>query len=462
MNHNFNAFLSAFNLTDLGEGNPNTGANILAVMACNLAAISRPGSGIYDRTEKLYPVGSSILVSDPHSSCMVSDVLMDDLAERQNNYNSHLRRKLENLVDAQKDGSPTLSPPQHNQSLEERTIDLLQDPVALMDRERPHYLGALTRTPSRPQLNEQLEKSQLYLTGRSPEGIAGQFHRVHLGRPLVHIGIDRPADFARFGMFAAALIQGRMSSATWHDSIKGHLVATDPSSFLGDRIRKGDEHSHWLGRLLWLTHDVNRELQNAPKLESPPVRLDNILGRYGEALDHAWGARLEFINPQPKITRYNSEFLQAKWITFLSTIEPQFPGITGVARNLLATISFGLHLIVGALPLPKDFKWFHTWIFAFAEFLVKRMANARMTMLHSAKHIRVKTISLKILAKLENEPLSKRTLHRHLSITADECQESLDFLDEQGLAFKNDNKHWQRSGESIPADLDITGPTLIV
>jgi hypothetical protein len=41
-----NHFLSTFDTTNLGEGDPVAGANLLAAVACTLANIARPGSGV--------------------------------------------------------------------------------------------------------------------------------------------------------------------------------------------------------------------------------------------------------------------------------------------------------------------------------------------------------------------------------------------------------------------------------
>ena len=42
----------------------------------------------------------------------------------------------------------------------------------------------------------------------------------------------------------------------------------------------------------------------------------------------------------PEMMEMEFEEAQAGWISFLRGLEPQFPGITGTARRLLATLNY--------------------------------------------------------------------------------------------------------------------------
>jgi hypothetical protein len=136
--------------------------------------------------------------------------------------------------------------------------------------------------------------------------------------------------------------------------------------------------------------------------------------------------------------------LQARWIAFLKTQETAVPGITGTARNLLATLLFGLDRIVKSIRLPKDFKWSISQVEALARFLVHRMANARSAMLYSAQSARRLVLEEKILRKLESDPLTVRELTRRIGrLPAAHCLELLEDLEAEGKVLRIDDRLWQ-------------------
>ncbi len=96
--------------------------------------------------------------------------------------------------------------------------------------------------------------------------------------------------------------------------------------------------------------------------------------------------------------------MQADWIGFLKTNEPEFPGITGTARLLWATLAFGLQLMVNVMPPPAGCVLHTGHCFALARFLVHRMLNARAVMLHNAEDARRQQRQEAILVKLADGP----------------------------------------------------------
>ena len=56
------------------------------------------------------------------------------------------------------------------------------------------------------------------------------------------------------------------------------------------------------------------------------------------------GRRLDNHDPAPMVYKVGGKFRQAqrRWVGFLRKMEPRFPGITGTARRLFATLYFGL------------------------------------------------------------------------------------------------------------------------
>ena len=135
---------------------------------------------------------------------------------------------------------------------------------------------------------------------------------------------------------------------------------------------------------------------------------------------------------------------QARWIAFLKTQEAAVPGITGTARNLLATLIFGLTQMVGSTRTAKGFSWSIQQIEALARFLVHRMANARSAMLHEAKSARRLGLEEKILRKLGSEPHTVRDLTRKIGrVPAAQCLELLEDMEAEGKVLRIDDRLWQ-------------------
>jgi hypothetical protein len=132
---------------------------------------------------------------------------------------------------------------------------------------------------------------------------------------------------------------------------------------------------------------------------------------------------------------------QARWMAFLKALEPECPGISGTARNLYATLIFGLALLVNATETADGFKWFTDDAEALARFLVQRMVNARAAMLHSAEDDLKQQQMEKILSKLADGPLELRDLVRKFhSLPTARCLESLNTLESMERVALVDNK----------------------
>ena len=126
----------------------------------------------------------------------------------------------------------------------------------------------------------------------------------------------------------------------------------------------------------------------------------------------AWGQRVSDRVTAPEMVEMEFEEAQARWISFLRGLEPQFPGITGTARRLLVKLWFGFNKIVSAMQVPTGFKWCIEQVSAFAKFLVHRMVNARAVMLRTAEFTRRQQLEGAILYKLSAGPLCLRGLVR--------------------------------------------------
>jgi len=382
-----NHLLTTFDATSLGEGDSTAGANLLTAMACSLANIAPPGSGLVTKDGATIKVGSSLLVTGSHSASLVTDSVLVELGRKQNNFNSILRHEIRQLQDAQLKAPGARSTPDAPANLKESTIEMLRNPGAIHPRESAGLWAGLTEEPAQANFGELLQHHKVFITGGTPAQLEKQLEYSHLGRPLIHAGVDKPSDFERLGTFCPTVMDGRAAGGPLADNIRGTVVVTDPSAVLGDAIRAGNKACGWLGRLPWLVDgEAGPEPPQGPCEKAPA--LDNVNQRYDMALRSAWGRRIDSQNTKPvtyEYSKFDLTEIQARWIAFLRLKEAEFPGITGTARNLLTTLVFGLMEMVQATSSPAGFKWYIDGIQALARMLVHRMINARAAILWSAE-----------------------------------------------------------------------------
>ncbi len=161
-------------------------------------------------------------------------------------------------------------------------------------------------------------------------------------------------------------------------------------------------------------------------------------GRFGGALSRVLAARLDNHDQGVTLHEFDLDAAQLRWTDFLKGMEGEIPGISGTARGLLATLSFGLLELgrgdamvhpepLARLPVPPK------GVEAFAKHLVMRMARARSSMLKTARRERQEAIGRKIYAKLEDALMTKRDIYRHLSVRAGECEDLLLAMEGEGV-----------------------------
>jgi len=407
-------FLATFDVAELGEGDMTAGANTFAAMAITLANLARPGSKLADSGGRTFDIGASVLVSGTFSPSLVTDRVVIELGVAQRNTNSHLRREaLACEQEAKKRGGQgrlddsMLGPGSHTSM-----IGALDGPGPSYEADREARMVRLSEEPAPPVLAELLMRSRVFLTGNGPAAVDKQLEYSHRCRPIIHLGIDKRGDFARWGGLIAAVIDGRATSAMMDESIRGTVLVTDPTGLLGDAVQAGDDSCHWLGRVLWLVDgEAGPEAPEACSRQTRPV-LGALAQRYAAALGTAWGRRINFFTTAATIRPITVPIPQERWVAFLRGMEPEFPGITGAARNLLATLLFGMVELIDAEPVPKRFRWSIGWGEALARHLVVRMCNARRAMLWSRELARDLQLMESLVEKLADGPQRAAQLKR--------------------------------------------------
>lgn len=212
----------------------------------------------------------------------------------------------------------------------------------------------------------------------------------------------------------------------------------------------------WLGQLLWLTDgDAGPD---APHSEPGGVQTSSarIEHRFRLALGKVMTYRFNLPDLVPMVLFADTREASVRWAGFLRDMEPRLPGISGAARNLLTTLVFGLGLLT-----PKFRRITVEGVEAMARFLVRRMANARIAIMHSGEVARRRIQITRVFHKLGNGPMSARMFCRHLKITAADRDEVLRWLEVSELVIR-DRDEWQlREGARLRFN-DSTVPILEV
>lgn len=455
--------LTRFGVKRLGEGDTAAGANLLAAMACSLANLQRPGSGLATEDGETIAVGTSILVSGGHSVSLISEKVLAGLATCQNNLVSHLSNKIQSDEEESKKKSKwsaaSSSPEDFMAGFQKPMLDTIYKPQGFFNTGNvANAWSNLVNTPVEPNLKDLMEQPVVFVTGITPETLGRQLERSHLGRPLMHVGVVSARDFPRFEQICPTIMDGRITSGSTMTSIRGTVMVTDPSGALDEAVKADLPNARWVSRLLWLVDGDAGSEPGKPVDDNTLIPLDRLAVRYQTAMSKAWGERLNNQTTAPETVKFEFTKSQARWMAFLKSLEPQCPGISGTARNLYATLGFGLSRLVSAIETTPVFKWSTDDAEALARFLVKRMVNARAAMLHSAEDEWKRQLMEKILIKLMDGPLEHRAIIRRFhKLSTVQCLQFLNILENKGQVTRVENM-WclPQHANTIAAPLQLT------
>ena len=400
----------AFGISSLGEGDPIAGANLLVAMASALAALQKPGCCLMDSLGSTIGVGTSLIVTGPLSVALVDEKILSGMALRQDNL-AHLLRREHSKNRGTMDGCclhPVTSP-DFGESLRESFVENPSLPSILLDQNTERLMGLLLRDPSPSTLLDLRERPAVFVRGSKPAQLAKQLNQSHLGRPFVNARIDELGDFARLGGIVAAVTGGR-----------GTTIITDPDGLLSDVLRTGPPATNWASRTIWLG-DGQAGIESSENRGGSGSVLDAIQSRFNIAMDIAWGSRIGNLSHAAEVRVEFSEG-QMRWIEFLRKLEPSFSGITGTARNLHATLLFGLQALVGAVNVPSGFKLQVEQVGALAKWVVERMILVQGEVKRLAESVRRQRLEVSVILKLGDGPLCARDLVRKFhALPTEEC-----------------------------------------
>jgi len=433
-------FLHCFDIKTLGDGEINAGINTLTAMACTLGNIARPQSGFLTKKGKLLRPTTDLLITDSLSAQIVDDTVINELHMRQGNLSNQLQRALSeekkahdnNHFSSQKTALSHRFPRSSNNALQEI---LHNDPYILGDT--VPLWGTVTTSPPPPTL-ESIVKGSNIIMDIPHQGTGSKNDSATLQPPpLIILKIPHPT-------------QKRSYSASEQRAIEdGHLLALAPYECL--QHHEASTYAPlpaWISSTLWLGNKHAGPLISDESPEHTPKSLNNIFGRFRSALTLAFGRRLNVHDPAPNIIKLDIDSAHNRWIEFLIKMEPALPGISGTARNLLVSLLFGIHELVSVTPPKKGFSYTIKNVEALAQHLIHRMANTHNLIKRDSKNNRRQKLQDNILRKLKDGGQTPRELTRRFNrLTAPECLEALNHLQEDGKVTISNNQYFLSEGQ---------------
>ncbi len=81
------------------------------------------------------------------------------------------------------------------------------------------------------------ELPKFNVTVARPTDFDDQLKGLRPGRPLVRLGLSRPADFAAYSEPGAAVLEGRYANGAGGRTIRANIIMTDPLCLLGEAAK---------------------------------------------------------------------------------------------------------------------------------------------------------------------------------------------------------------------------------
>jgi hypothetical protein len=436
--------LDQFNATSLGEGNLTAGFNTLAVMALTIANLSPPGSCLVDSDEGTrIPVGMNVLVNGALSCGIVKDRVLAVIESQQNNLYRHIRLQMFRAKKRESRISETSAFLGKEEEREAPTLlDQLKKGAHFNEIEFEAQLRSILHPPSNPGVDEITDTPVIFAGIGSVEGLTAAMSCAHRGRLFIHTTLSGKNGATLLAQACGELVSGCPKSKKLGVSVRGEVIATDPTGPLDVLLAKGAGRDY-LERLLWLSdHAAGPEIEITDSIKEEP-RLDQVGACFDAALEEMVVRRFNFHKPIPEIFEYPYARSQADWNAFLARYESSFPGIAGTLRPLWASLLFGLLMIVRAAPKNNRPQLHVARVDAFARLLALRMINIRESIHNDHAGMRIENLATSFRLKLMEKPHTVRELMRRSdNINADTCRLALELLTYRGLAICY-GKQWQ-------------------
>lgn len=165
----------------------------------------------------------------------------------------------------------------------------------------------------------------------------------------------------------------------------------------------------------------------------------------------AFARRIDFDNNEPQLLELDFAAPQKSWVTFLKTQEHLLPGISGSAKNLLATLYFSISSLAKKHPEAISLKDVFPGVRELAKYIIRRATSERSHALKLSLNERDEKLKLRILKHLEATPQLERNIYRSLTISATDCQRLLLDLQSEKLVQRDDTPgYWSFANQPTP------------
>lgn len=420
---------SRFQVVELGQGDTNLGANVLASMAGVLANLAPANGTVVTADNRPARLGMNLLISGSASSGQVIDEVITEVGRRQRNLSENLRHYTDWIKKQEEKFGGSLPPmgPGSN-----RLVDDLAETQAelepLFARRTQVWSRILNEVPTE-QVTDLARCPKFLVTCARPGDLESQLQGLRPGPPLVHLGLRQPGDLATLADPGAALVEGRFTHGNSDEAVRANMVITDSMKMLGEAAKVPDPRTAWLGHFLWLCDgEAGPEAPTGNASDVPEETTE----RFRRALDRVITLRLNVPEKTSIVLGKGTREATVRWMTFLHDMEPRLPGISGAARNLIASLIFGLSEMA---VIDKRFSFPLAGVEAFARFLVRRMANSRAMILQAGAVAQRRAQIERVFWKLQQGPTEPRGIYKNLNrLPANDCKECLRWMEQAGIS----------------------------
>lgn len=448
-------FFTCFQVEDLGQGDANVGANLLAGMAGVLANLAPTDGTILSDDKRPARLGINLLISGSASSGRVIDEVITEVGRRQNNFSENIRQYLDCVEEQRAKPGGALPPMGPQDSARVNTFAETQSDIEPLFGSRSNAWGSMLNAAPNEQVTDLARRPKFLVSCARAIDLDAQLQGLRPGHPLVHLGLGHPDDLSKFADSGAALIEGRFTHGNSGETVRGNAVITDPMQMLGEAAKSPDPRTAWLGHFLWLCD--GEAGPEAPTGSPDTATFEPTSTRFQFALDRVIAERLNLPEKRPINLSKGTREATFRWTSFLREMEPHLPGVSGSARNLIASLIFGLSEMA---MIDKRFTFQLAGVEAFARFLIRRMANSRAMILQAGAVAHRRAQIERVFRKLEQGRLELRKIYRDLNrLPAGDCVECLNWMEQAGIS-RRVGKQWELVDGARLNFNDCTAPIL--
>ena len=449
--------LQSFGAYSLGEGNLNAGANLLAAMAVTLANLSREKSCIASSHLGRLHLGTDLLVTGSHLTRLVRDEILIEVATRQNKILANLRQM---MLERSKDPVKTRKESEHTDFWEpDKTQELLKNcwnNNRLTDDQSKLLWSQLMTSSPQTRLESHILFPKFFVTASNSEELRRQLVGLHSNRPFISLNLNSERDGTDFSALCGQILLG-LYGFEMGETVAGRMLVMDPLNVIGKTALNPKTGSSWLNQLVWL---VDGKTEPCVQADVKALNKDT-LEYFCKALSSVLTNRLNHLHDKPIVHEIDFAETQALWMEFLETMESRLPGIMGVAKNLAASLAFGL-TEMGLLMYKKSDVFTSRQIFSFAKWIILRMVHTRKAMsMDDQRQLNLSEVEKIFQTIAERGKMHLRDIYRCRSLSSEQCKEFLHMMERGGLLRRVGNA-WECAVDQIHQKIDFSRITIDV